>query len=65
MVRILKILELEAIKDAERWAIDRKVMYGKYPTMEEFLKKKNEFLKAFLHKAYTELSKIMEDYEDD
>ena len=60
MVRILEILELEAIKEAEKWAKERKVMDGKYPTMEEFLKRKEKFFKALCNKAYHELSKIME-----
>jgi len=64
MVRILEILELEAIKEAEKWATDRRVIYGKYPTMEEFLKRKERFFKALCNKAYYELSKIIGEMED-
>ncbi len=58
MVRILEILEKEAIREAEKWAKDIKIIHGEYPTVEEFLERKEMVFRDLCNKAYHELSKI-------
>ena len=58
-MNIKEIIEMEAGKRAEDWAKDRKIITGKYPTMEEYLQMKYEFFKALCRKAYNELEDLL------
>ena len=60
-MNIKEIIETEARKRGEEWAKDRKIITGKYPTVEEYLQMKYEFFKALCRKAYNELKQIVGD----
>ena len=60
-MNIKEIIEAEARKRAENGAKDRKIITGKYPTVEEYLQMKYEFSKALSRKAYNELKQIVSD----
>ncbi len=60
-MNIKEIIEMEAGKRAEDWAKDRKIITGKYPTVEEYLQVKYEFFKALCRKVYNELKQIVSD----
>jgi len=56
---IIEILEKEALKETEEWAKKRKVIDGRYPTIEEFFEMKNKFFNALCRKAYEETANII------
>ena len=60
-MNIKEIIEGEAGKRAEDWAKDRKIITGKYPTMEEYFQMKYGFFKALCRKAHSELKQIVGD----
>jgi len=60
-MNIKEIIEGEAGKRAENWAKDRKIITGRYPTIEEYFQMKYEFFRALCRKAYNELKQIVGD----
>jgi len=47
-MNIKEIIEMEAGKRAEDWAKDRKIITGRYPTVEEYLQMKYEFFQSVM-----------------
>jgi len=50
-----EFLEKEALKKAEEWAKERKIVRGKYPSMDEFFRKKGEIFTILCKKLKEEL----------
>jgi len=56
---IKEIIESEARKQAEVWAKNKKIITGRYPTVEEYFQMKYRFFKVLCKKAYNELKNLL------
>ena len=58
-MNIKEIIELEAGRQAEVWAKNKKITTGRYPTVEEYFRMKYRFFKVLCKKAYNELEDLL------
>ena len=55
---MIEVIEKEALKLAADWAKEKKILKGKYPSMEEFFKKKHQFFATICKQLKEEINQL-------